>query len=1045
MEELYDDLDNYNEVNCLQELRTENTELKVKLEEHATAMEKLQKQILQDYDTLASEFKQLENNYSSLLKTARSEIERKTQRITQLNKEKDMMIINAVQKGVNIKRHFNKVPQGPDPNKMPTEKPAGHEVKEGLKTKNIEAKNESREAQSKDNVPVLKPSNKSDCHKPKENPIYHKSEHPAVASSIRDRRKSTPAVPMPYDKFSSEEEFDQNNPAKSNRDIPSSSKFDRRNSNRYDRPSNRSETSSLDDRNLNYRESSRNYQDYNKDSGYKGGRPSRQYDIPHHDKNSYKRRDKYDSSSRHRKHYSPERGPRGSQKDFKDDYARHEHDRYRTPESPTREPFNRYHQRNEDRHSNFDRHAHDYDKHRSSYEQRSAPKHRMSTDYDEPHSKRLRTENFGNPDVHFKEDHHKPHHSHDSQRASAFSPDEYDNRHATCQSPDYEHFDSAVTNPKEIMASAATPLDDPRVTSKKYVIKKENGKEVLLTAVGRNVDIKPIDKIGWKFEAVDVPVALVRRPSQCSEGLVKDINCLSHDSVESGEICFDSDNERSERNKAKEVYHTENDTKISSKQDTNLDKSEKPIAKYKIPKVGQSNKKADAKLNVPVIEVDENAAKSKNVVDKVVIVDSSKKVTDKPEYKHKNISSNKVKNHKSDEDESQKQVLNNTLTAKIAIVADDLELSDENSDNVDTHKLVTEKKHIKEQLKINKTKKDESKNKISNNTNSQLDKVTETISEAVQVPVHEKSKESDSVKKQHSKKKRSKSKDSSSKDVVKHTDEMPESEKKSKTKKDKDSNESHNKFSELFGDSSSLMTPEDLGIPSYLPICENALDMKIDEMIDANTHPTSICPDVKSKTNDPAEQIITPKEVRKENKIRDVLRKSNTEEKEVSEKGHPSYSKGMISLDMYKNLNSETDANEPGVVQTVIISKGLQQQYDDSNAAIMETPASVAPLYDTNRNGPDSNRIQATISFKKQDMKALATSTPHKELTDFKIGTESAIKDFTNNSNNNLVKSPDSGAQTINQLQPTVDTQDAPDVRIFVKRRRKVVKQAPVT
>ncbi|XP_026729453.1 uncharacterized protein LOC113495061 isoform X2 [Trichoplusia ni] len=1041
MEELYADLDNYNEVNCIQELRTENTELKVKLEEHATALEKLQK----DYDTLASEFKKLENNYSSLLKTARSEIERKTQRINQLNKEKDLMVVNAVEKGVIIRRHFNKVSQGPNLNKMSAEKPSGNnKLKDNFKAKNVDAKNKNYETQSKDNVPDLRPSNKSDYHKPIENPTYHKEQNDpplTVASSIRDRRKSTPAVPMPQEKFSSEEEFDQNISAKSNRDIPPSSKFDRRNSNRYDRQSNRSETSSLEDRNSNYRESSRHYLEYSKDTGYKGGRPSRSSDKPHHDKNSYRGRDK----SRHRNHYSPERASRGSQRDFKDDFPRHEHDRYRTPESPPRESFNRYHQRSEDRYINSDRHAYDYEKHRSSYEERFAPKHRLSTDYDEPHSKRPRIENFGNPDVHFKGEHHRPPLGQDvvdKQRASAFSPDDYDNRHATCQSPDYEHSDSAVANPKEIMASAATPLDDPRVTSKKYVIKKENGKEVLSTAVGRNVDIKPINKIGWNFEPVDVPIALVRRPSQCSEGLVKDINCLSNESVESGEICFDSDNEKRETNQAKEICHTKSITKNSSKQDPNLDK---PIAKYKIPKVGQSNKNTNAKLNVPVIEVGEYGTKNKNNTDKVEIAEISKKATDKMVSKYKNILCNLSNTNKSKEDESQKQVLhNNSLTAKIAIVADDLELSDENSDNVEIHKLVTEKKHIKDQLKMTKTKKDDSKTKISNNINTEQETVANTVSDAVNLPVHEKSKECDSTKKQNGKKKRTKSKDSLSKDLLK-TNVVQDCEKKTKSKHEKDckSKESHNKFSDLFGDTSnSLMTPEDLGLPSYLPICENALDMKLDDIIDSKTHKTSDCPDVISKMNKPTEPVITAKEIIIENKIPDILQKSNSD-KEGSEKECPGYSSDMITLDMYKNLNSETDANEPGVVQTVIISKGLQQQYDDGNAAVMEAPVNVAPLYNINRDVTDKNQIQATISFKKQDMKALATSTPHKELTDLKIGTESSIKDFK--PDNNIVKSPDSGVQSVNQSQAILDTQDAPDVRIFVKRRRKVVKQTPVT
>lgn len=43
--------------------------------------------ILQDFDKLSGEFKNLERNYSSLLKTARAEIERKTETIKNLNLE----------------------------------------------------------------------------------------------------------------------------------------------------------------------------------------------------------------------------------------------------------------------------------------------------------------------------------------------------------------------------------------------------------------------------------------------------------------------------------------------------------------------------------------------------------------------------------------------------------------------------------------------------------------------------------------------------------------------------------------------------------------------------------------------------------------------------------------------------------------------------------------------------------------------------------------------------------------------------------------------
>lgn len=53
------------------------------------------------------------------------------------------MVINAVENGINIRRHFNKVSQGPNPKKVPAEKPLGNKkVKDDFKAKNLDGKNE---------------------------------------------------------------------------------------------------------------------------------------------------------------------------------------------------------------------------------------------------------------------------------------------------------------------------------------------------------------------------------------------------------------------------------------------------------------------------------------------------------------------------------------------------------------------------------------------------------------------------------------------------------------------------------------------------------------------------------------------------------------------------------------------------------------------------------------------------------------------------------------------------------------------------------------
>lgn len=52
------------------------------------------------------------------------------------------MVVNAVEKGVIIRRHFNKASQGPNLNKMPAEKPSGNnKLKDNFKAKNVDAKN----------------------------------------------------------------------------------------------------------------------------------------------------------------------------------------------------------------------------------------------------------------------------------------------------------------------------------------------------------------------------------------------------------------------------------------------------------------------------------------------------------------------------------------------------------------------------------------------------------------------------------------------------------------------------------------------------------------------------------------------------------------------------------------------------------------------------------------------------------------------------------------------------------------------------------------
>lgn len=627
----------------------------------------------------------------------------------------------------------------------------------------------------------------------------------------------------------------------------------------------------------------------------------------------------------------------------------------------------------------------------------------------------------------------------------------------------------------EIMATAATPLEDPRVTSKRYVIKKENGKEILTTAVGRHVDIKSVDKAVWNIKPVNTPDALVRRPSLNSAELNKEIymdinNPVANLSLESGEVRFDSEDEYPEK-----LNYKENETEIKdrycdtskqtteqiTKQTTNSEKKLK--TKYKIPKIGEKNKNVNSKMDVPIIDVGENISKYKNVNETFAAEDScAKRTLARPtQNEHDNLLSTNIRDNRH---ESHKQ---KTLS-NIAIVADDLELSDENSDNVYSHRQTESekvKKNHKVQSNIKEDKKKDFTSNVENNTrntsshNNESEKAVDTAVIKT-VKVDEKTKESDVIKKQKIKKKKSKPKDVISKYPVESADAIHVTDKKYKdknTKKEKESElkEKKHKFTDLFGDSCSLMTPEDLGIPSYLPISEDAqdaVDLKINEIIDA-TPPidnTKIPHEIEAQSESENHKATTSYD----NHPEKVLQKSNTEElednknkKKSTRKENKIDSDDLPPNDIYENLNPETNPNEADVVKTVIISTGLQPQLTLSDAVVQK------PIEDTEVNEkqsiPDINQIPAITEFQRHNiLKALATSTPQKEFTGMQpVEVDTRNNDFICESNvSKLIECRDNVPQVVDKSDTnTSDNHDAPDVRIFVKRRRKVLKRPPMT
>ncbi|XP_022815975.1 uncharacterized protein LOC111349208 isoform X1 [Spodoptera litura] len=1041
MEALYDDLSNYEDVNSVVELREENKELKVKLQEHAAAMEKLQKDILQDYDKLELEFKMLEHNYSSLLKTARSEIERKTKMISELNKEKDMMVLDALKSGKHIRRHFKKPMSNVNServqhDKYSKERGNDKHQKEEPPQRSFERK-ETTMLPAQDRFPdsgtctrnkYERSSTKADYsdrkNNVKENVPHQKTEHynplQLPAGSIKDRRKSMPAASASSDILSSDEDFKRNIKTKDTR-------TDNRNLSKVslDRHSNKNtESSYLDDRTYNYQGSIR---DMHK------SRTSR-YDISPH-----RGRDNYEAPPRYRKHPSAERVPKRLHRDHQDDYYRQEQRRHpgKSLESSPKS-HSRHRQRLTENQPSYEKH--EQDKHRHQYENKqNSTKHRQSSEYDEPLSKRQRIESLVHSDTHFKEDrrHYPENQPVCTQPMPAFSPHEYDSLHFSCQSPDSEHMESAYPHPiKEIMAVAAIPLEDPRLSSLKYAVIKVNGKDILTTRVGLNVDLKPIDRSHYGVHPVNVPTALVRRPS--TDSIISDIYRDVGNPITSLNASFESGEVRETDYECHDIYdipYKQSKCEMQPKQVPNVfPKQTKNVAtpasqpnleKYVIPKIYHNSTTTSTNIDVPMNYPRETVSNNKDIQKKDAAKDSLPRKSLSSE--HINEGPVTFPNNNSIQKENQSQVTLN----KMAMVAGDLELSDDTSDNVDIHKHVMQEKvqkTCKSLTNIDKDKKETESLALSKLTTVPVVMKPVDDKEIRNTAGDVKNRELESInKKQKSKKSKGKSKSKEmSKDFVESLEaNTTHAEKKVKIKKDKEIKPKKNKekFSDLFGDSNSLVTPEDLGIPTYIPISEDAqdaVDMKIDKAIAASLSPLD-------KEEIDLVQTHHAIELKETTTVCDVLRA--TESMENHE---------LPSPIVYENLNPGIDSNDTGVVKTVIISTGVQPGIPfDVNTQVNRHPAhSSMPV--------DVNSKPTALEHKKHDnLKALATSTPQKEFT-AKASIESEVGTMESTSKSDMVKAvlTISNAEPVaQQTDANTDSHDAPDVRIFMKRRRKVIKR----
>lgn len=580
------------------------------------------------------------------------------------------------------------------------------------------------------------------------------------------------------------------------------------------------------------------------------------------------------------------------------------------------------------------------------------------------------------------------------------------------------------------MAVAAIPLEDPRLSSLKYAVIKQNGKDVLSTKVGLNVDLKPIERSYYDVPPVNVPTALVRRPSTDSiiSDIYRDVGNPATNldvSFESGEVC-ETDYEYHDiydipHKQSKHEIQPKQVKNDSTKQTKNVGTlaSQPSFEKYVIPKVGHNSTNTST---VPINDPPETVSHSKYIQKKDAAESSFPRKSLSLEHIHEGSVS--FPNNNGIQKENQSQVTLN----KMAMVAGDLELSDDTSDNVDIHKQVVKEKIEKSCNSLTNIIKDKKETESLASS-----KVTTTHVGDIEIKnTPDDNRELETVKKQKSKKSKGKSKSKEmSKDSVESLEAncLPEKT-KARTKKDKEikPKKTKEKFSDLFGDSNSLVTPEDLGIPSYLPISEDAqdaVDMKIDKAIAASPSPLD-------KGEIPLVQTERAVEAKDTTTVCDILRATE-----------PMENHKLPSPIVYENLNPGIDSDDTGVVKTVIISTGVQP----------EIPFDVNTQVNTN---PTDSTMPANVSskptaleYKKHDhLKALATSTPQKEITG-KNSIESEVGTMDSASKSDMVKA----VLTISNAEPvakqtdvnTLDSHDAPDVRIFMKRRRKIIKRPPTT
>ncbi|KAJ0180046.1 hypothetical protein K1T71_004637 [Dendrolimus kikuchii] len=817
MDDIYEDLENYNDAEEIKRLRSENQFLKSKIEDNGLEIKKLQ----EDLDRITEEYHKLERNYSSLLKTARQEIERKTQTITNLNIDKDVMIVNYVQNNNN--RKILRPKTHCDCPCIHTKKPKeeksliSKECNIIKLSSTLNVKLETKE-QKRDTIT----ENKNKCVIEKDNEIKVDKK----PLSIRDRRKSMPILSDNPVKFNSDDEYEVHTPRETKRSKDNTSKDnnDRRlaSTNGNAKGKKTSKTPSTE-------EKSSHYHDLPKHRTRRGTRWENERGL----------RDKYDNSKPRR--YSPERH------NWRENpYQKLEKRRTRVLESPPHDKYDRYHSKNHRDSRHYDRpQPYDFDKHR--YYDDKPTKHKLPTDYEEPIKKRPRFDSQRRYPVDDKIRYEVEMES----DSLADTLEQLESQYASCQSPDYEQMDALTSHPlKEIRETASSPLEDPRETSKRYVLRLDDkGKKTLTTVIGRNVQVKSINRENWCLPKFNVPELLVNQPLHCDEHIIKDIygdiddvHVAHNISMESGEILEPLSLNRS---KAHDNLESHQNSSVNNKlndqeKDQKQTESSKQVSfdKYRIPKI----KHCDNKINLdnPIKSLSEESRQIPKEPSKDTTKNEKGKVISEKEKPFIFSSTyNKNGHEKNNECPGNDKLASHNIEYHISIkgiVEGDLELSDETSDNTELKHLYVNKT---EQCEDNKMK---DQGVINKNTQTSVveGKDKEIIADKPKSAQNSRRKGSNkednskrvspvSIAKSKSRKKSHKQKDI---EEIESCSKPVQQEKKVKSKKDKEPKEiNSSKFKELFGtDSSSLITPEDLGLaPSkvsgkYVPLFEDAQD-----------------------------------------------------------------------------------------------------------------------------------------------------------------------------------------------------------------------------